>query len=143
MGTLRKDSAEPPGSRLFCMARVLVVDDDPDILNLLQIQLRRHGHQTTAASSGDAALQIVAGGARPDVAVLDVRMPGMSGIELVQALRKLEGFADLPVIFLSAAAAPEDIQAGSALGCAYLTKPFTSEALLDAIVRLIPFARSA
>lgn len=124
------------------MANVLVVDDDPDIASLIQIQLLRHGHRATTATSGEAALGIIAEEGRPDVAVLDMRMPGMSGKDLLRELRSLEGFADLPVIFLTGVPRSEVLEVDDP-GCAYITKPFTSANLLDAIVCLIPLARSA
>jgi CheY-like chemotaxis protein len=119
------------------MARVLVVDDDPDILTLFQLQLRRSGHDTTGASSGADALAIVDTQGDPDVAVLDISMPGMDGFELLKALRARPTTHNLPVIFLSARVQPEDIAAGKALGADYLTKPFSPTDLLAAIDRAV------
>ncbi|MEX2392998.1 MAG: response regulator [Actinomycetota bacterium] len=115
------------------MARVLVVDDDPDLLTLVRIQLRHHGHTVMTASSGIDALELVAAEGAPDVAVLDVSMPGMTGLELLGELRSLDGFADLPAVFLSARTTPDDIKAGTSLGARYLTKPYVMAALLKAI----------
>ena len=118
------------------MARVLVVDDDPDILNLVRVKLRARGHQVLGAGSGMEALQVVEERGAPEVAVLDVSMPVMTGLELLQRLRGRDGLGELPAIFLSARVLPEDVEAGRALGATYLTKPFVTSALLDAVERL-------
>jgi DNA-binding response OmpR family regulator len=124
------------------MARVLVVDDDPDLLTLIGIQLRQHGHRVMTAASGTEALEIVGEKGSPDVAVLDVAMPEMNGLELLQRLRAREDGAELPAIFLSARVAPADIAAGQTLGAVYLTKPYVMRVLLAAIDRLVVPAAS-
>ena len=120
------------------MARVLVVDDDEDIRNLVQARLRAAGHLVVSASSGPEALDLVDEKGAPDVAVLDVSMPGMTGLDLLQQLRGREGMSELPVVFLSAKVQEEDIEAGRALGATYLTKPFVATALLDAVEKALP-----
>lgn len=117
------------------MARVLVVDDDPDLLGLMEIQLRHHGHRVLTASNGPAALELVAERGAPEIAVLDVAMPVMNGFELLQAFRAQRGLPPFPVIFLSARVTPRDVDAGLALDALYLTKPYVMNALLDAIER--------
>jgi CheY-like chemotaxis protein len=114
------------------MALILIVDDEPDILALLHLQLDRVGHETLAASSGRDALDLLCVSARPDLAILDVRMPGMNGYELVRELRA-RGFEDMPVIFLSARAEPEYVELGGSMGALYMTKPYFSTDLLKAI----------
>lgn len=120
------------------MARVLVVDDDEDIRNLVQARLRGAGHLVVAAGSGAEALRLIDEKGPPDVAVLDVGLPGMSGLELLQELRGREGMTALPVVFLSARVQEEDVEAGRALGATYLTKPFVATALLDAVEKAVP-----
>jgi CheY-like chemotaxis protein len=115
------------------MARVLVVDDDPDLLTLVEMQLRHHGHLVVTATGGPDALDVVAAQGPPDVAVLDVAMPGMNGLDLLRELRAREETRQLPAIFLSARVGPEDIAAGTALGATYLTKPYVMSVLLAAI----------
>jgi len=117
------------------MARVLVVDDDPDILNLVSFRLRQSGHKVIALGSSEEALQVVDERGLPDVAVLDVTMPATDGFELLRLLRQREGAEQLPAIFLSARVLPEDIEAGRAMGSTYLTKPFVATALLRAVER--------
>jgi CheY-like chemotaxis protein len=85
-----------------------------------------------AAGEGASALAAVQERGRPDLAILDVAMPGMSGLELLVALRERTDLQELPAIFLSARILPSDIAAGRALGASYLTKPFVAPALMAA-----------
>ena len=119
------------------MSRLLVVDDDPVVLNLVQIRLKTGGHRVISASHPDEALRVVEERGLPDVAVLDVSMPGMSGLELLAQLRERPGAERLPAIFLSARVQPQDVDAGRALGATYLTKPFVASALLAAVDRAL------
>ncbi|WP_380176253.1 response regulator [Kineococcus sp. DHX-1] len=115
------------------MARVLVVEDDPDIRQLVELRLRGLGHRVVSAPSGAEALAVIAERGAPEVVVLDVAMPGMTGLEVLRTLRAQPETADLPAIFLSARVRPEDIAAGEELGAVYLTKPFVVSALAGAI----------
>jgi len=115
------------------MARVLAVDDDRDLLKLIEHQLRRSGHSVAAASTGTEALELVETHGAPDVAILDVAMPGMTGLELLAELRARPAMERLPAIFLSARVSPQDIQMGRDLGALYLTKPYSLHRLLAAI----------
>src|SRR3954447_2268611 len=115
------------------MAQILVVDDDPDLRGLVEYRLRKAGHDVVAASDGESALAAVGAHGRPDLAVLDVAMPGVSGLELLAALRTRADLRTLPAVFLSARILPSDIAAGRALGASYLTKPFVAPALMAAV----------
>ncbi len=117
------------------MAKVLVVDDTDELRTLLEVRLRQAGHRVVSAASGEEALQLLAERGAPDVAVLDVLMPGMSGLELLAKLRETPAYAAVPVIFLSARVQPADITAGRELGAMYLTKPVVMSALTLAIER--------
>lgn len=117
------------------MARVLVVDDDADLRRLVEVRLRKHGHAVRTASSAQEALELVDERGAPDVAVLDVSMPGMTGFELLPALRSRAGLESLPAIFLSARVQERDIAFGRSLDAIYLTKPFGATPLLNAIDR--------
>ncbi len=119
------------------MARVLLVDDDPVVVELVRFRLRKEGHRVLTAASGEEALGVVAERGRPEVVVLDVSMPHMDGLELLGALRAQDGLADVPAIFLSGRLDPADVEAGRALGATYLTKPFVANALLRAIERAL------
>lgn len=125
------------------MAQILVVDDDPDLRGLVAFRLRKAGHEVVAAGDGAGALAAVRRRGRPDLAVLDVAMPGMSGLELLVALREQMDLQELPAIFLSARILPSDIAAGRALGASYLTKPFVAPALMAAVTTALEPAPSA
>ena len=114
------------------MARLLVVEDDPDILALVTARCRAAGHKVLSATSGQQALEAL-GETPPDVAILDVGLPMMTGFELLTELRKREGMDAVPAIFLSARVQQESIDAGRALGATYLTKPFVATALIAAV----------
>jgi CheY-like chemotaxis protein len=122
------------------MARILVVDDDPDLRELVEFRLRKAGHEVLGAGSGESALAAVVTRGRPDLAVLDVAMPGMSGLELLTVLRRQTDLQELPAIFLSARILPSDIAAGRALGASYLTKPFVAPALMAAVATALDAA---
>jgi DNA-binding response OmpR family regulator len=115
------------------MAHILVVDDDPDLRGLVEFRLRKAGHQVLSAADGPSALALVDERGAPDLAVLDVTMPRMSGLQLLAELRARDGFEKLPAIFLSARILASDIAAGRALGATYLTKPFVAPALMAAV----------
>jgi CheY-like chemotaxis protein len=120
------------------MSRVLVVDDDPNLRQLVTIRLQKAGHRVVGADSADEALAVVQDRGAPDVVVLDVTMPGMTGLELLPVMRGLDGCAGLPAIFLSGRVEHHDVEAGRALNATYLTKPFSANALCKAVERLAP-----
>lgn len=120
------------------MARVLVVEDDEDIRTIIERRVAAAGHTVRAVSSAQEALELVKERGAPEVAVLDVVLPGMSGLELAERLRQDDTTRELPIVFLSAKVQNEDIEAGRSLGAIYLTKPFVAAALLSAIERSVP-----
>jgi CheY-like chemotaxis protein len=117
-------------------ARVLVADDDPIILRLLEVNLGLEDFVVETASRGEDAIRR-AQELRPDVIILDVMMPGMSGYDVAEQLRQDPDTAGIPVVFLSARAQEEDRKRGHALGvAAYVTKPFDPGELVDIVRRL-------
>ena len=118
-------------------ARALVVDDDPGLLGLLTRLLELEELDVTAVTSGEAALE-VAREERPDLAILDVNLPGLSGYEVCRALRELYG-PTLPIVFVSGARTePYDRVAGLLLGADdYLVKPFAPDELLARVRALL------
>jgi CheY-like chemotaxis protein len=120
------------------MSRVLIVDDDQNLREMVAIRLQKEGHRVVVAESAATALAIVDDRGAPDVVVLDVTMPGMTGLELLPVLRDRDGCEHLPAIFLSGRVEHHDVEAGRALGATYLTKPFSANALARAIDRLTP-----
>ena len=101
---------------LWRMSRVLVVDDDPNLRHLVSVRLQKAGHRVLVADSAAEALAVVQDRGAPDVVVLDVTMPGMTGLELLPAMRSLDGCEALPAIFLSGRVDHADVAAGRALG---------------------------
>ena len=109
-------------------ARLLVVDDEPNILELLSASLRFAGFDVATATNGNEALRVAAA-YQPDLVVLDVMMPGLDGFEVVRRMRKEE--QRMPVLFLTAKDATEDKVIGLTLGGDdYITKPFSLEEVI-------------
>jgi two-component system OmpR family response regulator len=124
-------SGNQPSGRSAPEARLLVVDDEPNIRELLSASLRYAGFEVATASDGQQALALAAS-FRPDLLVLDVMMPGLDGFGVVRRLR--ESGRHTPVLFLTARDAPEDKISGLTLGGDdYVTKPFS----LDEVVARI------
>jgi CheY-like chemotaxis protein len=114
---------------------VVTADDDPDILLLVRTRLQRAGYRVVTASDGLEAFELCLA-QRPDVAVLDVTMPGLTGIEVTQALRKA-GVA-IHIILLTANARPSDVEAGAAAGAdSYITKPFSPQDLESCVASVL------
>ncbi len=123
--------------------RILIVDDDPVIVRLLQINFRLEGYEVDTASRGEEALGKVREH-RPDVVVLDVMMPGLDGWEVCRRLKENPEVRHVPVIFLSARAQDEDRQRGYALGVdEYVTKPFDPAHLVEIVQRALARASQA
>jgi CheY-like chemotaxis protein len=115
---------------------VLCADDDRDILALLALRLERAGFRVAQAVDGEQALAL-ARDLLPDVLVLDVMMPRMTGTEVVTALRADPGTAHLRVVLLSARAQEADVERGLGAGAdAYLAKPFQAPELIELVGRL-------
>jgi two-component SAPR family response regulator len=119
------------------MARILTVDDDPAMVELIQRALQREGHQIAVALQGQAALEL-ARRQPPDLILLDIIMPEMDGIEVCQALRTETTLAAVPVLFLTAKGMIEDkLAAFDAGGDDYLTKPFDLRELVARVRALV------
>ena len=115
------------------MATILVIDDEPGIRDLLDTLLSRKGYDVVLADSGQKGLEIFRR-ARPDVIVLDLKMPGMNGVTVLQQIRSLN--PTQPVIVLTGAATPESEQQVRALGVTeYVEKEFSLHLLGDALKR--------
>ena len=119
--------------------RVLVVDDEPNIRELVQVALKFHGCAVTTAATGEDALQL-ADSDRPDLIVLDVMLPDIDGFEVCRRLRA--GGNEVPVIFLTARDTTSDTVTGLTLGGDdYITKPFSVEALVARVRAVLRRAR--
>lgn len=120
--------------------KVLIVDDEPNILIALEFLMRQEGYQVQKARNGQQALQLL-NNYRPQVAILDVMMPEMNGFELAKRMRDQEALADTAIVFLTAKGTQEDRFKGYANGAeVYLTKPFDNQKLIDTINELLAFS---
>lgn len=116
---------------------ILVADDDPVILNLLEVNFEMEGFDVVTAEDGAVALE-KARASRPDIIVLDVMMPRMTGHEVAAELKADPSLADVPVIFVSAKAQGADVARGMELGAAdYVTKPFDPIDLVDRVTAVL------
>jgi two-component system, OmpR family, alkaline phosphatase synthesis response regulator PhoP len=108
---------------------VLVVDDEPDILELVEYNLEREGYRVTAVSSGEDALH-VAREKLPSIIVLDLMLPGVDGLEVCRRLKHDPRTHAIPIVMLTAKGSDADIVAGLELGATdYVTKPFSPRVL--------------
>jgi DNA-binding response OmpR family regulator len=116
---------------------VLVVDDDPVILKLLEVNFEMEGFRVLTAVDGGEGLRL-ARTKRPDIVISDVMMPKVDGLELATALKGDPKTADLPVILLSARAQSADVQRGLDVGVdEYVTKPFDPLELVDLVLSVL------
>jgi DNA-binding response OmpR family regulator len=110
---------------------VLIVDDEPSIADVLAELLSEEGYQTQIAIGGDHALSMLATG-RPDLMLLDLYMPGMSGIEVLASLRANDAFVALPVLMMTAGSIDRDDLTGQG-ATAVISKPFEMDTLLETV----------
>jgi two-component system, OmpR family, alkaline phosphatase synthesis response regulator PhoP len=121
---------------------VLVVDDEPGIVKMVESRLKAAGYGVLTATGGEEALRVCRQ-TKPDVAVLDVMMPGLPGDHVAQAMREDPALRDIPVIFLTALVrkqgAPLDdaYLRGPVAGFYYLAKPFKGSELLDMLGKVL------
>lgn len=118
-------------------ATILIADDEPNILISLEFLMKREGHAVSVARDGPSALEAIRAG-RPDLVLLDVMMPGLSGFEVCQAVRADEALAGVKILMLSAKGRDTDIAKGNAMGAdAYMTKPFSTRELAEKVRELL------
>ncbi|MGH2718557.1 MAG: response regulator transcription factor [Actinomycetota bacterium] len=116
---------------------ILIADDDPTIIKLLQVNLEMEGYGVVTAFDGQDALEKAAQ-RRPDLIILDIMMPRLDGWAAREALAADPDLAATPVVFLSARAQQADLRRGYEAGVAeYVTKPFDPTALLDMISQIL------
>lgn len=113
---------------------VLLVDDDEDIVDTIQIILRKEGWNVTAALDGVRGLERLRAGLRPDLILLDLMMPGLNGWQFCDALRADSQLRDIPVVVLSGSG--DVMEKAASLGAvAHLRKPFELSELLETVRR--------
>lgn len=117
--------------------RILIADDDPVILRLIQVNLELEGYEVLTANNGEEAV-IKATADHPDLVILDIMMPRLDGYQTCERLKASAETRDIPVVFLSAKAQQTDIDKGRSYGVQdYLTKPFDPSELLEVVERLV------
>ncbi|OLC12888.1 MAG: hypothetical protein AUH29_14820 [Candidatus Rokubacteria bacterium 13_1_40CM_69_27] len=122
------------------MPSVLIVDDEPNIVELVRVTLEDDRVRVLEAADGATALAVAAA-ARPELILLDVNLPDLSGLEVCRRLRRDQGLAETRIVMLTAAAQREDVAAGLAAGAdQYLTKPFSPVRLISLVEALLPNA---
>ena len=117
--------------------RILIADDEPNIVVSLEFLMKQKGYAVKVVGTGSAALDAV-GEFNPDLILLDVMMPGMSGYELCQKVRENPQWAGTKIIMLSAKGRDIEVSKGMAVGAdAYVTKPFSTRDLLARVQELL------
>ena len=110
--------------------KILIVDDEEDILSLVEYNLKKEGYRTIGVKTGEAALQLVEE-QTPDLIILDLMLPEMDGLEVCRILKSNENTSDIPIIMLTAKGEETDIVVGLEIGADdYVTKPFSPRVLL-------------
>ncbi len=125
------------------MAKILIAEDERDIRDLITFTLTFAGHQVTAASNGEEAvqkaLQII-----PDLILMDVRMPRMTGYEACKKMKEEDSIKHIPVAFLSAKGQETEVQTGLQVGAVeYILKPFSPDELTERVKKLLARPKTA
>jgi adenylate cyclase len=117
--------------------KILIVEDEPDFFKVLRIRLEANGYDVIWAEDGQKGLDM-ARNANPDLIIMDVMLPKMSGFSVTRLLKFDEKYRKNPIIIMSARTSQKDIETGLQSGAdIYLTKPFKSEELLEDIEKLL------
>jgi len=115
------------------MARILIAEDEPDIRDLVAFTLRFAGYEVITANNGEEAVQ-VASHMLPDLILMDVRMPRMTGYDACRAMKALPTLRNTPIVFLSAKGQESEVQSGLEAGAEeYLLKPFAPDQLTERV----------
>jgi DNA-binding response OmpR family regulator len=118
-------------------AKILVADDEPNIVISLEYLLKREGYTVLIARDGQEALDAI-GRERPDLVLLDVMMPKKTGFEVCQAVRASEALQATKILMLTAKGRDTDVAKGLALGAdAYMTKPFSTRELVQKVADML------
>ncbi len=117
--------------------RILIVDDEPNIVTSLEFLMRKQGHEVRVASDGEEGLAAVED-FEPDLVLLDVMLPRRNGYEVCQILRESPRWRHLKLVMLTAKGREAEVAKGRALGAdAYVTKPFSTRELVEQVERLL------
>lgn len=120
-------------------AKVLIVDDEPNIVLVIEFLLQREGYQTQKAFHGADALAKAAD-FQPDIVVLDVMMPGIDGFEVARRIRQQPAMENTKIVFLTAKGTQSDKETGYASGAeVYMVKPFDNDELVTVISEMLTY----
>lgn len=126
-----------PGKNCVMPSKILIVEDEPNIVVPLRFIMEENGYEVSVAFTGEEAVQILAR-EKPDLILLDIMLPGMDGYELCQMIRQKPDWEDIRIIFLTALGREANMAKGLALEAdAYITKPFSNKEVVDKIKELI------
>ena len=110
--------------------KVVVIEDEPDILELIEYNLRREGFEVATATTGRAGLSVI-GREKPDLVLLDLLLPGLDGLDVCRRLRAVDATSDLPIIMVTARGEESDVVLGLGVGADdYIHKPFSPRELI-------------
>lgn len=122
--------------------RVLVIDDDPNLQELVRVLLGNIGIDVVSAGTAGAAAQVLRQKPLPHLVLLDLMLPDVSGLELLRQMRAKEVFNELPIVILSALADPEQIRDGLKMGAdRYITKPYVAANLTKVVSEVLRTGR--
>jgi two-component system, OmpR family, alkaline phosphatase synthesis response regulator PhoP len=123
------------------VSKILIVDDEPNLVIPLQFLMEQHGYQTLVAQSGEEALESISK-EKPDLVLLDIMLPGVDGFEVCEIIRLNPEWRSTKIIFLTAKGRDVDIAKGMVLGAdEYITKPFSNQQVIDAVTKLLKDAQ--
>lgn len=122
------------------MPKILVVDDEPEILYLVRLMLERQGHEVVEARNGDECLEKLKN-TSPDLILLDIMMPGLDGWEICRKIKREKKTKDIPVVMLTVRTSEESVKKSFeyALCDAHINKPFERKQLIKTVSDLLSF----
>ena len=117
--------------------KILIVDDEPNIVVPLQFLMERNGYETVVAQSGEEALEAIAK-ENPDLILLDIMLPGIDGFEVCEIVKLKPEWKTIKIIFLTAKGRDVDIAKGMVLVAdEYIAKPFSNQQIVESVQRLL------
>jgi DNA-binding response OmpR family regulator len=121
------------------MAKILIAEDERDIRDLITFTLKFAGHEVIATANGEEAFQTaISMDPKPDLILMDVRMPKMTGYEACQSLKAEKSTQNIPVVFLSAKGQESEVKTGLEVGAEeYILKPFSPDQLVEHIKAIL------
>lgn len=118
-------------------AKILIVDDNPDLIAVLKVRLEAFGFEIVVAEDGVKCLEKIASG-KPDLILLDILMPEMDGFETLKKIKEDEKTKDIPIIMLTAKDKLDDVAKANALGAAdFIVKPFDYRVMVEKIRKML------